>query len=133
MPNSITITGVDELIAKLGKAASNDILTQPMNDAVNTIKAEAMKYPPPIAGSSYVRTDTLKNRWADPNNTHIRKNGNGLVGTIGNNTEYGPFVMSHLFQARIHEGRWRTDREILERNRAAIVADFQQAIAKALK
>ena len=43
-----------------------------------------------------------------------------------------PFVYSDMFQARFHRGRWRTDKQAMEKNEPAIVADFGHAIDRAL-
>jgi hypothetical protein len=130
---SITITGVDELNRKLGRVTANKTLKTPMGRAMNRIQRDMMKYPPPIAGSLYVRTDALKNRWGAPNAKKIEQVASGIVGHITNNLDYGPFVQSHLFQAGIHRGRWQTDADVLDKNKSAIVGDFRKAIEKALR
>lgn len=75
------------------------------------------------------RTGTLGKRWK----TRIRKSGQGLTGTVGNNTKYAPFVQSQKFQARLHQKRWKTDQQAAYNNRNAIVADFEQEIRRALQ
>ena len=133
MTAAITITGVDELIAKLGKAQGNAVLKDPMQRAVYRIEDGMKVYPPQPAGSTYrrgqdPRSEDLGGKWT----TKVTATANGLTGKIGNNVSYAPWVQSHQFQAR-HMGYWQTDMEVIDKNRAAIVADFQQAIEKALK
>lgn len=131
MAASIQITGVDQLMKKLGNVEGNKVLRGPMDNAMATLIAESKKYPQPTGGK-YVRTDTLKNSWAKPENSRIDKTSRGLTGHVGTNVEYAPFVMSHQFQAR-HMTHWPTDMSIMAKCRNAIVADFERAIAKALK
>ena len=65
------------------------------------LKNELQVYPPPPADSSYRRTGTLKRSW------HVRRQGTSA--TVGNPTEYAPYVQSESQQAWMHEGRWITD------------------------
>ena len=126
---TITIRGIPELQAKLGKAAAIDTLRPPMQRAVYRLQRDMAEYPPQRTGSSYVRTGTLGRRWT----TSVTQSFNGLIGTIGNNTIYGPFVQSERFQAGIHRGRWQTDQQVADRNERAIVADFADAIERVLR
>lgn len=126
---SIEITGIPELITKLGKAAATRTLRPAMNRSVLRLQRDMAKYPIQRVGSSYIRTGTLGRRWT----TKVMQNANGLTGKVGNNTSYGPFVQSSMFQAEIHAGRWQTDQDTLDKNRSAIVKDFQNAIDEVLK
>jgi hypothetical protein len=127
---SITITGMEQLYAKLGRVASHDKLEAPMKRGVYRLQAYMQDYPPAPAHSSYVRTGTLGRRWT----TNIDRNSDGLVGRVGNNVSYGPWVQSAQFQARFHARTgWRTDERAVEENRAEIVADFQQAVNEAIR
>jgi hypothetical protein len=126
---SVTVTGLDELFRKLDRAASFDKLEDPMQRGVLRLQAYMQDYPPAPPLSRYVRTGTLGRRWT----TQVDRNANGLVGKVGNNVPYGPWVQSAQFQARFHARTgWRTDERAVEQNRAEIVADFQQAVNKAL-
>lgn len=126
---SITIRGIAELQRKLGDMQQvNDVLKPPMARAVFRLQRDMANYPPARAGSSYVRTGTYGRRWT----TRITESNQGLVGTVGNNTIYGPFVGSQRFQARVHRNRWTTDNQAVRRNEAAIVADFERVISDAL-
>ena len=124
----IQISGVESLLAKLTSAQGNSKLRAPMDKSVKLLEQRMKKYPPQRAGSHYVRTRRLGPSWT----TEIAENANGLVGKVGNNTEYGPFVQSQQFQARIHRGRWQTDAQVMESERPTIERYFQEAIDKAL-
>jgi len=135
MTAAITITGVDELIAKLGKVQGNAVLRDPMERAVDRLQLGMKRYPPKPVGSKYRRgqdplSEDLGSNWV----TKVTSTANGLTGKIGNDTTYGPWVQSHQFQAR-HMSHWKehTDLYMIDKNRPAIIADFERAIAKALK
>lgn len=126
---SITITGIDQLMRKLNNMQDvNEVLRPPMQRAVFRLQRDMANYPPARPSSSYVRTGTYGRRWT----TAINESNQGLTGKVGNNTVYGPFVGSQQFQAAVHRNRWLTDAQAVERNRARIVADFEQAIQRAL-
>ena len=124
----IEIKGIDALFRKLDNAAAISTLRPPMQRDVYRLQAGMAKYPAARAGSSYVRTGTLGRRWT----TKITESNGGLIGTVGNNTKYGPWVQSSAFQARMHQGRWQTDADVAKKEEAAIVRDFEQAIQGAL-
>lgn len=125
---TIEISGVDRLIARLGRVEGTNILRDPMQRAVLRVLRDMQEYPQQRAGSAYVRTGTLGRKWT----TKIEQEGEYLTGRVGNNTEYGPFVQSRQFQARVHRGRWQTDAQVVNRNAAAIIGDFEAAIRRAL-
>lgn len=124
----ITIEGIDELVEKLGRVSAHKTLQRPMRRSMETLVRYMKFYPPPISGSSYIRTDILKNQWT----SEVTTNHNGLTGKVGNATKYAPWVQSSRFQAGIHRGRWRTDENAIDENEDAIIRDFQKAITKAL-
>ncbi len=125
---SIEIRGIPEIFTKLGSAAAISTLRPPMQRGVYRMQGGMAKYPQQRAGSRYRRTGTLGRRWT----TKIEQNANGLVGTTGNNTSYGPFVQSQMFQAQQHKGLWQTDQDVATRETPFIIADFEQAIQEAL-
>ena len=150
----VDIKGGDELIRKLGRVTALGTLRPPMQRSVARVHKDIADYPePPGPGSfkgfvsdkqrrwffaalrrgeitvPYVRTGTLGRRWT----TRVRGSADGVEGTVGNNTEYAPFVQGKSQQAQIHQGRWETIEQVLEDNEQVIVADFNRAIEKALR
>jgi hypothetical protein len=135
---TITIKGVNKLQRKLGKVASINVLRDPMERSVKRIQRDMADYPPQRAGSRYIRgygmeggprtSERLGQKWT----TRVRRSGNGLIGKVGNKVSYAPWVQSERFQAWMHRGRWQTDQQVVNRNRKAIVDDFQRAIDRAL-
>ncbi len=128
MTTTIQIDGIPELFAKLDRVQAIDTLRPPMQRGVYRLQGYMANYPPQ-APTSYVRTGTLGRRWT----TKVTQGGDGLVGKVGNNTEYGPFVQSSAFQASVHRGRWQTDADAIQDNERAIVADFERTIQAALR
>lgn len=151
MAQSIEIRGIPELFAKLGSATAIRTLRPPMRRAVFRLQNAMAVYPPPIGPGVWKaktsrkqkraffallragridgsRTGTLGRRWT----TKVDEDANGLVGTVGNNTSYGPFVQSSMFQVAFQVGRWQTDAEVVAIEQATIVADFERAIQEAL-
>jgi hypothetical protein len=70
------------------------------------IKNELQVYPPPPPNSSYRRTGTLGRTW------HVKRQGSNAV--VGNPTPYAPYVQSESQQAWMHEGRWQTDKDVIQ-------------------
>lgn len=128
MPVIIEVSGISEAIAEVGRAETLNILRAPMQRAVARLQSAMAHYPPQRAGSTYRRTGTLGRRWT----TRITDSASGLEGKVGNNTAYGPFVQSEIFQASIHRGRWQTDQQMMDDQQASIVADFERAIQAVL-
>ncbi len=167
---SITIEGVDKLLARLGKIEGVNVLRPPMDTVLTELETYMEYYPPPpdaIQGPSWVpiysfktksgktvrmraskasgknikwgnaaslnyrRTGKLGQRWA--NGKRVRATSTGLEGALTNNIKYAPYVQSAALQARIHQGRWRTDVMAVEKYRGWITDTFEAAIAEALK
>lgn len=160
MPASIEIKGVDQLIRKMGRVEGVKVLVAPMKRATIRIQKDIADYdnsPKPASGewAAWVnshspakarqirgayfakvkelgrhpgRTGTLGKKWT----VKVSRSANGVTGKVGNNTEYAPFVQSKRFQARLHSKRWQTDESVVQRNRNAIVADFEREIRNAL-
>lgn len=142
----VTIKGLDALYRKLDKAAAQKTLEAPMQRGVLRLQARMQEYPPalsprqgPVSARTsrrgarafrggYRRTGTYGRRWT----TRVTKSGEGLVGKVGNNVAYGPYVGSARWQAKVHQGRWNTDDQVIKEEAPAIVADFAREIDRAL-
>lgn len=127
-------TNVDEVIAKLQRYRADllAIVQPPLDRGGLRIEAGMKPYPPPPPDSRYVRgapphSEKLGSRW-----TTRRIAGQGYVGReVGNNASYGPWVQSRELQARVHQGRWQTDEEIVTRELPATVLDVERALVDA--
>lgn len=145
---SIEIRGLEQLYRKFDRVTATKTLVPPTQRGLMRLKRPMQFYPPALpprqgplrarAARSrrarrayrlgYKRTGTYGKRWA----TQVVVSGNGVQGRLGNNTRYAPYVGSKQFQARIHQGRWNTDDQVVREEQAAIVADYQATIDKAL-
>jgi hypothetical protein len=126
---NIEIRGIDELQRKLGQVASTEVLRRGMQKVVYRVQGRMADYPPPPASSTYRRTGTLGRKWT----TDVAVTGDGVQGKVGNNTGYGPWVQSDMFQARVHKGRWQTDRQVLREEEDNLVSIMQDEIDRALR
>jgi len=152
---TITITGVDKVLQKLGKIEGPKVLLMPMEASVIELESFLKWYPPALAAmqgtafnpvrfttksgrnvsfmagraGGYKRTGKLGQRWGNK----VKLTSDGVEGTVTNNLSYAPYVQSDKLQARIHQGRWRTDVQAIEQLRGAIVRRFEAAIEAALR
>jgi len=134
----ITITGLEQLYKKLDNAAATATLDPPMQRSTLRLQAYMQVYPPAPAHSRYIRgygfpgrptSEKYGQRWT----TKVNRSGNGLVGRVGNNASYGPWVGSAMFQTRYHAAiGWHTDEGAVKANQDVILADFQAAVDRAL-
>ena len=93
-----TIVGGGDVQKKLGAVKAMQTYVPPLQRSVLRLQRSMQVYPPAPAHSSYVRTGSYGKRWT----THVDVGSHQLVGTVGNNIEYGPFVGSSQFQTAQH-------------------------------
>jgi hypothetical protein len=97
------------------------VLGEEIGEAVAEVSEAAremlMEYPAPPAGSTYERTFELKRGWAEARAFGRGTGGQFSVGagtqmvTLTNAVEYVPLVQGDR-QARVHQGRWQTIRDV---------------------
>lgn len=142
---SISISGVDRLVAKFGAIQSARILLPPTQRAVMRLQRYMAIYPAQRNPKTrYVRgrgwadedgkvrrftSEHLGKRWT----TKIESVGGGTQGKVGNNASYAPYVQSKKFQAKVHKDWWQTDRDAIRDLRSTIVRDFNDSIKEALR
>ena len=153
MTGNITteIQGVDKLIQRLSRVASNQYMTGTMQVATDVLRTEIAVYPPatdanqPMARRWYERgfgprwmlrngqirgrrtSETLGRRWT------TRVTNGGMTGIVGNNASYAPFVQSARQQSRVMARiGWKTDEEAARKQAPKIVQLFKDAIERAL-
>ena len=154
---TINVEGIDKLFAKLGKLEGVNHLRAPMDAALTVLETYMEYYPPALGGiqgtavspvrfttkggksvsfmaasyRGYKRTGKLGQRWA--NGKRVSTSANGIEGKLTNNLKYAPYVQSAALQAKVHQGRWRTDEMAVNKHRGWIVQAFNDAIAEALR
>ncbi|MGQ9491727.1 MAG: hypothetical protein ACUVS6_13725 [Anaerolineae bacterium] len=154
MDMAIEVKGIEQLTAKLGRLAAFNLLRPAMHDSLNTLWGDLAQYPrPPERGAftgfksdkqrrwffaalrqgliqvPYVRTGTLGRSWTQ----RIDLTADGMVGRVGTNIAYAPFVQDRERQAEIHRGRWQTVQDVLHKRTVWIVRRFQRQINAALR
>jgi len=123
----------DKLLAQYSGSELNDKLRPAMERSLELVRGEMADYPPPPPGSTYIRggprSEKLGQRWTTARPVISNISG-GLEGKIGNNASYAPWVQNRQFQARVHQGRWQTDEDVLERNERRIRQEFEDALRR---
>lgn len=155
---SIQIKGLDQLMQKLG---SIEMLQQrlgpPMEESLVLLQKDLAQYPRKSSGAfsrlaterqrraywarvrsgmidhregiGYVRTGTTGRKWT----MEVRRTGNGIIGTIGNNSPGAIWAQSAKHQQPFHEeSGWMTDEKAINKNRDEIQDIFRKAIRREL-
>ena len=134
----ITITGMDEVIAKLRKLDNLEPVLRPvLFKSQRDIQKALKKYPPPPPASRYVRTFKLRGSWQIAPIQFNKNNARARIYSDGSaRTRYGQYerwVMDANQQARIHRGRWHTTKSVEEDFTDDVVRDIKKALDKAVK
>ena len=106
----IVVTGVPKLLRKLDAAMADQTIKRGLEGGMNILRDVLKKYPPPPAGSKYVRTRRLGNSWAQRTSGFAMK----AEGFVGNNTSYARYVQDEEKQAQVHQGRWQTVQSVAD-------------------
>lgn len=158
---AIQIRGIDEVVKALGELEAVKLLKPALEQAVRYIRSEAAIYPPAFKFGPkvrpfstlkqqrwffaalksgevvvpYRRTRTLGRTWT----TKVEADPGLLRGTVGNNTEYAPWVMADEKgsdgrgpQSKRHEGTWMTVGQITADVEPNVQKIFEKAIDAAL-
>jgi len=134
---TITLVGVEALVAKLGRATAAATIERGMARAQARVIATLQKYPSPPSGSTYTRTGDLGRSWT-PSTPSF--SGGVILGGISNaarsrrgGQRYAKWVQGQETQTAGHAATgWITDQQALDRNHSAIENDFNSAIQNAL-
>lgn len=122
---TIEIRGLDGVRRELEKVRKGILETEKkaMEAGMGTMLRGVPAYPEKPEGSRYRRTGTLGRRIG----TRVNVVGNEVVGAIGTNTVYAPWVISEEAvgergpQARVHRGRWWTLQGVVRENAEEVV------------
>lgn len=119
MPSSgVRIRGATQTARKLQLFA--DILEQDLGtvgrEVLTEMEDSVPDYPPPIVGSTYVRTfnlwDALHNESHHMSMNEVERKAGGVMAHLGVE-QYGPYVVGIGTQAGMHTGRWWTLNTVL--------------------
>lgn len=123
----ITVTGTDDVIARLNRINDARWAAAPAEASLRLLQNKLTQYPPARVGSKYERTGDLGRFWTvgTGETSPVR-----VTRKLGNRKEYAPWVQSRLLQAGVHRGRWLTEVDAVEQNRDDIAAIFRAAIER---
>lgn len=151
---SITITGMDELLAKLGKLEHVHLaLQRPMDISLKYMQNQLMEYPAKAAGAfsalatpgqkraywarvrsgdinhgdgGYIRQRMLGNAWA----TEIQSGLNGMRGIVGNNSPGAIFVQGERQQPFHRASGWKTVDQVADESEGFVRRTFEAEFRK---
>lgn len=147
----VEVDGIEELMRRLDRAASSAVLRAAMGAACNLVQSRLAVYPAASHGKMpwksekqrrfvmagirdgtievpYRRTGTLGRRWT----SSVSGEGLDVVGEVGNNTVYGPYVMDRHDQAMYHAGTWPLAQDVAEQAMGDVTEIFRDAVETAL-
>ena len=110
------------------------IIRRPVTGAAISLKATMSTYPAPPPNSTYDRFGTLGRKWT----FRIKILTKRVTATVGNNTVYGPWVVSSEKintvgpQAKIHKGRWTTIQDEIDKITPILEKQLQAVIDRIL-
>lgn len=76
----------------------------------------------------YRRTGTLGRKWT----SKVTFTDDDVMGFVGNNAPYAPYVQGFDTQARIHAGNWQTDQSVADESRDEVLGIFADEISRAM-
>lgn len=116
---------VDREVDALLESLQSPGFLRPTFEAIGAqLNTDLAAYPPPPPDSTYRRTQTLGRSW-----THEETVGLMSIQTaLGNVTPYARFVQDEDYQAEVHQGRWQTTKDVLEKREQWIVQQILDAI-----
>jgi hypothetical protein len=112
---SIDLHELEEVGRRLGRAGKtiSDELYTTMDKAMQYIHSKVPPYPAPPPMSRYTRTGSLGRSIT----TKVEMVGShDVIGKIGSNIVYAPFVIGHEKQASVHKGRWYTLFDVVDKS-----------------
>jgi hypothetical protein len=157
----VEILGLDALMRKFGSAKVSETIHQATLKSVLYVHSQIPAYPPPPLPGSFEFVSDKQRRyvmWAikagtiqvpyrrrhsggigGSITTKVSTLGRDMVGTIGTNMVYAPWVISDRAigdrgpQARIHQGRWWTLQGVFKAAQNSIVEIYRQAIRSMIR
>lgn len=135
MAGEISLTvDADDLIKKVDTLIStfDPAVTKLMDESMAYVWGKIPPYPEEPVGSQYRRR--LSGGLGGSLSTEVKPLGSDIVGVLGSNIEYGPWVIStERFgdrgpQAWMHQGRWWTLQDVVEKAMSKVIEIFQRGI-----
>lgn len=145
----VEILGLEDVMKRLGNAASPKVLRAGMTKAVGIVKDAVMIYPPPSGRPMrfkserqrryvmmlvsqgkvpYQRTLRLQSSWK----TSVEGSGEDIEGVVSNDTPYGPYVQGKKSQAKYHVGTWPPAIDVATEHKDEIIQCFLDVVQDGL-
>lgn len=126
----IHVQGLDRLLAKLESMETvRRRMDEPTGKINKILLARAQFYPPPPAGSRYVRTFRLRHSWQ----ARLVMQGDELGRVESTGVKYNIYVQDYERQADIHRGRWDTNQMIAQQEQPEAQRIFYEFIEEAAR
>jgi hypothetical protein len=117
---------IDSFLKALPEASSRialDAAEPAMLGAVVELHGKLPQYADPVPGSGYKRTETLGRKFTE----QVERSEDAIMGEIGTNVPYAPWVMGASFpgeeiggrikyQAKVHQKRWWQFETVIDAN-----------------
>lgn len=131
---NIEILGLKELQDKFTRLGNEVglVTTKATETAVYYGLGKIPPYPAPRPGQKYRRTGTLGRSWTGKVYGGSRGINTTVVGIIGTNTVYAPWVVSSVKQAWMHRGRWWTLQTEFDKWKPGILKIFEDLVGKVI-
>ncbi len=141
---TVTIIGLEPVIAKLEGLGRPEVLRTPMVQATAHLQDVVVEYPrltqanrPPgrdgyrwyergfgtrtVTGRAYNTSERLGEAWT------TKVSHDGREGSVGNDTTYGPYVQDAESQVSFHKTTgWKTIQDVVEKESDKIVGYFEE-------
>jgi len=153
MPVEIEVAGLAEALDMFlqGEAKVGLALRRATTASLQLLRKRLAKYPGKSAGSMqfvsdkqrrfffaalregriqvpYRRTGTLGRKWT----SRVTFTDQDVMGILGNNAPYAPYVQGFGAQAGIHAGNWQTEQDVATESRDEIMGIFAGEISRAM-
>ena len=131
MSYGVTIQGIDELMAKIDPIRGNKWVKGGMESVGLELVGKAQQYPPVPAGSTYERTNKLRNSWT----YQVNNDGDAVkIGSSEAAVPYNRYVMDRDMQTKVHAWHgWKTIQGILQMNAERVTEIMRMFLQRALK
>lgn len=130
MSFEVNVNGLSALLAALDQWPElvRPELEQAASAALLSLIGPLADYPAPPADSTYRHTGTLGRLWTSAQ-PEFSAESSGFEATLTNATPYGVYVQGE-FQAKPHQGRWKTVEDVVSAHQADIEAYFEAALQR---
>ena len=127
---SYKVKGADQVMRDLDRLRL-DALQSTIDRIMDEMAADAAVYPPPTGGS-YQRTGALGRGWTGGDTLFPQSSPTMLEAVRENSTSYGPYVQGAEDQAQAHQGRWKTEEQVMTAWEDRVASAVEDALDRLL-